>query len=133
MNSQNIPHYKNKISILLSTCTVYYKMYMYILHVSLYYIHSTLSVNMYMYVYIAFCSSIQLWKTDGQLLCSLIGHKSQVRCCVFDQTGSFLATACLGDFSAKVHFCILHGKKVCACTCTVYTVYRHRYTCTCNT
>lgn len=39
---------------------------------------------------------------DGRLLSSLVGHKSQVRCCVFDNTGNFLATACSGDSSAKV-------------------------------
>ncbi|CAI8008599.1 Uncharacterized WD repeat-containing protein alr3466 [Geodia barretti] len=46
--------------------------------------------------------AVLVWNTRGKLLGALSGHKSQVRCCVFDQIGSFLATACLGDFSAKI-------------------------------
>ena len=47
-------------------------------------------------------ATLQLWNMDGKLLSYLVGHKSQVRCCVFDSTGNFLATACSGDSSAKV-------------------------------
>ena len=56
-----------------------------------------------MHFYLIVCTfHAQVWNTRGKLLGALSGHKSQVRCCVFDQIGSFLATACLGDFSAKV-------------------------------